>query len=37
VIAAGGSAKITEESQSDAIIAYALPNASAPASSSSSP
>jgi quinoprotein glucose dehydrogenase len=26
VIAAGGSAKITEEAQSDAIIAYALPD-----------
>ena len=30
VIAAGGSAKITEEAQSDAIIAYALPDNPAP-------
>jgi quinoprotein glucose dehydrogenase len=31
VIAAGGSAKITEEAQSDAIIAYALPDNATPA------
>jgi quinoprotein glucose dehydrogenase len=31
VIAAGGSAKITEEGQSDAIIAYALPEEATPA------